>query len=84
MLHTSETLNWNAWEKILNQLLKVSTFFIPDGEKLRKIYVILIHRIEVVSISYENQNEKKRQINWMKLDWLLIVQRQTFSHFIAI
>ena len=43
-----------------------------------KIYVILIYQIELVLTSHENQKEKKKK--WMKLDCLLIMQRQKILH----
>ena len=35
MLHTSDTVNWNAWEKNIEPTFNNTHFSVPDGEKLR-------------------------------------------------
>ena len=61
MLQVS-VINWNASERNIELAFKVN-FFICNGEKIRfKFYIVLIHRTELVSLSFKNQKEKIFQV----------------------
>ena len=70
MLLTSYIINWNVTKIIEPTFKSIYIFSFLTEKNYVKVYVILIDQIELVFRSYENQKETKKQINWIKLDWL--------------